>query len=268
MQLATNPTDGTAIAFEQFGDGEPLLLIHGSALSRAVWRGLGYVRAFRDNYRVIIVDLRGHGRSGKPHEQSAYRMPLVLSDLTAVLDTAEAPSAHIVGYSFGARAGFSVLAEHPERALSFVSLGGTYRSPAGSVGELFFDDYDAALGAGGMRAFLDRWSTAAGADIDPHTSAAFLANDPLALRAYFRQVEDEPGLDESVLPGLHAQTLLVAGSADRSRAADSRRAAQLMPNARFALLPGRDHGGTLRPAGEVIGLLREFLSNVSVHSPS
>ena len=72
MSETVNPIDGTPIAFDERGEGPPLLLVHGSALSRSIWRGFGYLAALQDRYRVISIDLRGHGRSGKPHEPEAY----------------------------------------------------------------------------------------------------------------------------------------------------------------------------------------------------
>ncbi|WP_185204213.1 alpha/beta fold hydrolase [Glaciihabitans sp. INWT7] len=262
MSETVNPIDGTRIAFDVRGEGTPVLLVHGSALSRSIWRGFGYVAALQDRYRVIAIDLRGHGRSGKPHETEAYRMPLVLADILAVLDAVEAPAAHLFGYSFGARAGFSLADSHPHRLLSLISAGGTYRAPGGSVSELFFPGYDGALGAGGMRGFLDGWAAHAGAPIDPQTSAAFLANDPLALRAYFRRVELEPGIPDARLAELAVPTLLLAGTRDHERYLDSERAATLMPNATFRALPGRTHGNTLRPAAEVLDAVIPFLASL------
>ena len=262
MSETVNPIDGTRIAFDARGEGPPLLLVHGSALSRSIWRGFGYVASLQDRYRVIAIDLRGHGRSGKPHETEAYRMPLVLADILAVLDAVEAPAAHLFGYSFGARAGFSLADSHPERMLSLISAGGTYRTPGDSVAELFFPGYDAALGAGGMAGFLDGWAAHSGAPIDPQTSAAFLANDPLALRAYFRQVEREPGIADARLALLETPTLLLAGTRDRERYLDSERAAVLMPHASFRALTGRAHGDTLSPSAEVLAAVIPFLASL------
>jgi pimeloyl-ACP methyl ester carboxylesterase len=259
----TNPIDGTLISYDVRGDGPPLVLVHGSGLSRSIWRGFGYTAALRDEYRVIALDLRGHGRSGKPHDSDSYRMQLVVADILAVLDAAGAAAAHYVGYSFGARAGFSLAAAHPERMLSFVSAGGTYRAPGGSVAEVFFPGYDEVLGRDGMPGFLAGWSAHSGRPIDPQTSAAFLANDADALRAYFRQVEREPGIPEDRLSSIGTPTLLLAGSLDRPRYVDSERAAAVMPSARFVPLPGRDHGNTLRPAAEVLAAVSPFLGSVA-----
>lgn len=254
-----NPADGVELSYDVVGDGDPILLIHGSALSRAIWRGFGYTKALRDNYRVVTMDLRGHGRSGKPHAQDAYAMDVLAADALAVLDAAGAPQAHFGGYSVGSRIGYALAVAAPERLLSLTTLAGTFRIQPGSVGKLFFPGYDAALGEGGMPAFVAGWEQQMGHAVDAQTKAAFLANDATALQAYFRQTEAEPAIDEAAVAAIGLPALLLAGTADRERLADSRRAAELMPHARVVELPGRNHGTTLFPAQPILDEWLPFL---------
>lgn len=259
---ATNPHDGVRIAWDSVGatDRETVLLVHGSALSKAIWRGLGYVAALAEQYRVITMDLRGHGRSAKPHERADYQLELVLADVLAVLDDAGVPQAHYLGYSFGARVGFSLGSVAPERMASFVSLAGSYRITPGSIGELFFPGYDAALASGGMDAFIAGWEGRIGRPVDPVTRMAFKANDPVALRAYFAQTETGEGVAEAALREFGVPTLLFAGTRDVRRLTDSHRAAGLMPDARVIELPGRDHGKTLVPSAPVLAEVLPFIA--------
>lgn len=252
MAETRNALDGTTISYDVSGTGPAVVLLHGSALSRAIWRGLGYVKALH-GFTVVRIDLRGHGRSAKPHESTAYAMDLLVADVLAVLDAAGLAHAAVVGYSFGARVGFSLAATARERVEKLVTLGGTFRPQSGQVAKVFFDGYLDALRTGGMRAFVD------GQRLDPQTRAAFMANDPLALVACFERTEVEPGLEESVLPDLDLPALLLAGTRDRERYLDSRRAAELMPNARFVPLEGRTHGSTLFPPDEVLAEMLPFL---------
>lgn len=252
MAETRNPRDGTTISYDVTGQGPAVVLLHGSALSRAIWRGLGYVKAL-DGFTVVRIDLRGHGRSGKPRESAAYAMDLLVADVLAVLDAERLAGAAVVGYSFGARVGFSLAATAPGRVGKLVTLGGTFRPQAGQVAKVFFDGYLDALRTGGMQAFVD------GQQLDPQTRAAFMANDAAALAAYFERTEAEPGLEEAALPGLDLPALLMAGTRDRERYLDSRRAAELMPDARFVALQGRTHGSTLFPAGEVLAEMLPFL---------
>jgi pimeloyl-ACP methyl ester carboxylesterase len=256
---AVNPADGSRIAYSSTGAGEPLLLVHGSGLSQAIWRGFGYTKAFADSYRVLTVDLRGHGRSAKPHRPQDYAMDLVVADLEAVLDAAGAGSCHYFGYSFGARAGFALAAAAPARLRSFVSAGGTYGIAPGSIAAVFFPGWEAALRDGGMEGFVAGWEGHLGARLDPATRTAFLVNDAGALAAYFRRTESEPGLPESALPGIEVPTLLLAGSDDGPRLADSTRAAELMPAAELVVLAGRNHATTLAPAAAVLDAVVPFL---------
>lgn len=258
MAEALNPIDGTRISFDATGEGPAVVLLHGSALSRAIWRGLGYVGALADAHTLVRIDLRGHGRSDKPHDAGAYAMPLVAGDVLAVMDAAGLDRASVVGYSFGARVGFALAASAPGRVERLATLGGAYRPQAGQVARVFFDGYAEALRDGGMPGFVEGM-VAAGRDVDPATRAAFLANDPLALGAYFEATEAAPGLSEPLLHQLTMPALLMAGTRDPARLEESRHAATVMPNARFIELPGRTHAGTLHPSGDVLEHLVPFL---------
>jgi pimeloyl-ACP methyl ester carboxylesterase len=261
MGEAFNAVDGARISFQESGAGPAIVLVHGSGLSRAIWRGLGYTKAFEERFHVVALDLRGHGRSDKPQHEDAYSMDLLVGDILAVLDAAGVQAAHYLGYSAGARVGFSLLASSPGRVRTFISAAGTYRSPAGQIESIFFPGYDQALDRGGVPEFLRQWSNASGREIDPQTAAAFLANDAAALRAYFRRSEDEPGIPEADLRKMETPTLLLAGTEDPLRHADSERAARLMPTAQFHALPGRNHGQTLIPAGPVVDLVNSFIAS-------
>lgn len=258
MPRLCSPSDGTTISYDVTGSGPPVVMLHGSALSKAIWRGLGYVKALQEEFTVVRVDLRGHGLSGKPHDAGAYRMPTLTDDVLAVMDELDLPNAHLVGYSMGARIGFALAAAAPERALSLTSLGGTYRAQSGQIEKVFFPGYLQALRTGGMQAFIDGQQRD-GSDLGAETRAAFRANDPEAIAAYFEQSESESGLGEDTLASMTLPTLLMAGTLDAPRHADSERAARLMPDARFVPLPGRGHGNTLAPAEPVLSELLPFL---------
>ncbi|WP_369044777.1 alpha/beta fold hydrolase [Sinomonas sp. P10A9] len=261
MSTTQNPADGTEISYDAAGSGPAVVLLHGSALSRAIWRGLGYVKAL-DGFTVVRIDLRGHGRSGKPDHAAAYRMPRHTGDVLAVLDAEGIPRAHVAGYSLGSRVAFSLAATAPDRTTSLTALGGTFRPQRGEVAKVFFPGYLEALESGRIEAFVEGLD-AAGKRLDPATRQAFLANDPAALAACFAGTEEDPGLPEAVIAQLALPALLMAGTRDPQRLEDSRRAAQLMPNARFIELPGRTHAGTLAPAGPILDELVPFLRAAS-----
>lgn len=254
-----NPDDGTEIAYEVSGYGEPLLLVHGSGLSKGTWRGLGYIRDLERDFTVIALDLRGHGRSGRPHDVAAYTTAAFVADVDAVLDAAGAGPVHYVGYSFGARIGLRIASEQPARLRTLTTIGGSYGMMRGQIGATFFPAWREALGEGGMDEFLRRWSIARGGEVDPATALAFRANDPIALRAFFEAAEAQPELGMEATAKIDVPTLLIAGTDDVKRYRQSQEAARRMPRARFFELVGQDHGSSILPVDEVTDLIRTFL---------
>jgi pimeloyl-ACP methyl ester carboxylesterase len=69
------------------------------------WRERGYTNVLGDDYRLILIDARGHGRSDKPHEPEAYVRELRATDVVAVLDDLGIGKTNYFGYSMGGRIG-------------------------------------------------------------------------------------------------------------------------------------------------------------------
>jgi pimeloyl-ACP methyl ester carboxylesterase len=70
------------------GEGPSIVLAHGISGNTTFWRGFGYLDQLRDEFRVILFDARGHGKSDKPYEAAAYDHRLMAGDVLAVLDAA------------------------------------------------------------------------------------------------------------------------------------------------------------------------------------
>ena len=110
-------SDGLALAYESFGDGLPVLCIHGFASSGKVnWIDTGWVETLTEaGYRAITLDNRGHGQSEKPHDPEAYYPRDMANDAVALLDHLKIGRAAILGYSMGARISAFMAFEHEER---------------------------------------------------------------------------------------------------------------------------------------------------------
>src|SRR3712207_4870218 len=93
--------DDTRIYYEVEGAGPPLVLLHGLSDSLASWRDYGFVAGLASDYRLILIDARGHGRSDKPHDPNAYGHAQRAADVAAVLDDLAIDRAHFLGYSLG-----------------------------------------------------------------------------------------------------------------------------------------------------------------------
>lgn len=98
-------SDGLSLAYQSFGEGFPVLCIHGFASSGKVnWIETGWVETLtRAGYRAITLDNRGHGDSDKPTDPELYYPALMAKDAVALLDHLGIERAVILGYSMGAR---------------------------------------------------------------------------------------------------------------------------------------------------------------------
>jgi pimeloyl-ACP methyl ester carboxylesterase len=117
--------DGTEINYIDEGIGAPVVLVHGFASSlHGNWRAPGIVDAIvAAGRRVIALDCRGHGRSGKPHDPAAYGGTAMGDDVIALMDHCGVATADLVGYSMGSFISTSLLLRCPERFRSVVLAG-------------------------------------------------------------------------------------------------------------------------------------------------
>jgi pimeloyl-ACP methyl ester carboxylesterase len=121
---------GVKIHYHVEGKGEPVLLIHGFPTNaRLQWMTSGVFKALARDHRVIAMDVRGLGESGKPSDPKKYGTEMV-EDAVRLLDHLKIDKAHVVGYSMGALITGKLLETHPDRLLS-ATLGGTGVFPEG-----------------------------------------------------------------------------------------------------------------------------------------
>ncbi len=113
--------DGCQLHYEEYGQGAPLLLVHGLGSSTLDWEEQTSVLAA--HYRVIAIDLRGHGRSDKPVEH--YSIAGFAEDVAALIEHLKLEPVHLVGISMGGMIGFQLGVERPEllRSLTIVNSG-------------------------------------------------------------------------------------------------------------------------------------------------
>src|SRR5260221_9756169 len=93
--------DGVGIDYEVVGQGHPVVLLHGWPASGRLWRHQVPALAAA-GFQVVVPDLRGYGRSGKPEAVEAYSLPVVTGDVLAILADLNIARAHLVGHDWGA----------------------------------------------------------------------------------------------------------------------------------------------------------------------
>lgn len=111
--------EGCTLHYEEYGQGEPLVLLHGLGSSCQDWEL--QVPVLSGHYRVILMDIRGHGRSDKPAD--GYQIATFSADLLALLEHLHTGPVHFVGLSMGGMVGFQFAVDHPQwlRSLCIVN---------------------------------------------------------------------------------------------------------------------------------------------------
>jgi len=268
--------DGTRLHVETLGEGPALLLLHGWSRASADLRPLA--EALAPRARVILPDLRGHGRSAP----APLSLGLLAADLAAVV-AAEAPDglALLAGWSLGGQVALAALSAHPAlragvRALALLGAtprftkgdGWPHGQPARAVeglalrvrrqpGKAFARFLDDCLAPGEAEALGAARLAALHAAQPPDPAAALAGLEVLAsadLRADLRA-----GLAALALPAL-----VIHGEADAIvPVAAGRALAAALPAARLATLPGAGHAPFLARQAEVAALLSGLLAEAA-----
>lgn len=127
MPYASNALDACRVYFEDDGgDGTPVVFLGGFLDTVDLVRGSPLAQALHElpeEFRLVYVDHRGHGRSDNPHDAEAYAMRLRVADAVAVLDELGLERAHFVGISWGGRLAFGIGEHAQDRARSLVIVG-------------------------------------------------------------------------------------------------------------------------------------------------
>jgi pimeloyl-ACP methyl ester carboxylesterase len=182
---------GVPIHYEVLGTGTPVLLIHGVAINgRGNWSMGDIIDRLAKTNQVIVMDVRGHGRSGKPHDTKDYGLEMV-QDVVRLLDHLKIEKAHVVGYSMGGLITMKLATESPNRLLSACVCAAGWLRPDQEEAPEFIAAVAESLEAGkGLLPLLERLHPGD----DPATKAQIFAtntflksaNDPKALAAVFR----------------------------------------------------------------------------------
>ena len=108
---------GIELAYEIYGEGRPILLIHGFASSGIInWVETGWVEALNKvGWQAITLDNRGHGKSRKLYDPKLYFAHDMADDAARLLDRLGHATLPVMGYSMGARILAFLAVRHPER---------------------------------------------------------------------------------------------------------------------------------------------------------
>ena len=234
--------DGVEIHYETHGPtgdnngAPPILLSHGYGATCRMWDG--QVAAFADRYRLVLWDMRGHGRSGDPADPARYSHALSVGDMAAVLDACGIERAIIGGLSLGGVMSLAFHLAHPERvrALMLFDTGPGFRNP--EARRQWNERAEARareLEAKGLPESVGGAETRLGR----HRSAQGLAG---AARGMLTM---QDGSLIGSLPNIAVPTLVLVGAEDRHFLAAADYMAAKIPGAQKVVIPDAGHAANL-----------------------
>ena len=249
--------NGIEIDYEDTGRGRAVLLSHGFSATRRMWTGQH--EAFRDRYRVISWDMRGHGQTEAPDDPAQYSHPLTVADMKGLLEHLGIRRAVIGGLSLGGTMSLEFYVAHPEmvEALVICDSGPGYRN---AEAREKWNERARKRAEGFETRGLDELSTRSreAQEARPyHRSAQGLAH---AARGMLAQ-KDARVMD--TLPSIAVPTLVIVGDRDEPFVAPCEYMAKKIPGARKVVIPNAGHAVNLDQPAAFNAAVAGFLDSIA-----
>jgi pimeloyl-ACP methyl ester carboxylesterase len=133
-------SNGVQIRYVEQGAGSPVVMLHGyTGTADRHFIANGVFADVAKDHRAIAMDLRAHGKSGKPHDPRMYGDEMA-NDVVRLLDHLEIRRAHILGYSLGAMIAGRLVTTHADRLLSVAFIGHHPERTISDADQKFIDD--------------------------------------------------------------------------------------------------------------------------------
>jgi surfactin synthase thioesterase subunit len=114
-------TDGINIFYSIYGSGIPIILLHGFPNDQNMWNDLGWTRYLEKKWKVILIDIRGCGKSDKPENEKYYSIENHINDIKCILNNENLENPVIWGWSLGASIAFQYSSKN--RCRSIIGCG-------------------------------------------------------------------------------------------------------------------------------------------------
>jgi pimeloyl-ACP methyl ester carboxylesterase len=215
--------NGIRTWYDEHGDGEPLVLMHGGLVdARFFEKNIG---ALAEHFHVYTPERRGHGHT--PDVEGPINYDLMTEDTIAFLDAVIGGPAHLVGHSDGAFVAMQVAMRRPELANKLVLISGGFNKSgeAGDgAGEFDVDEVTQFLGP-------------AYGEVSPDGEEHF----PVVAQKIADMAANEPNLDQSELAAVKSRTLVMFSDDDLMTLDHAVAMYDTIPDAELAVVPGTSH---------------------------
>jgi pimeloyl-ACP methyl ester carboxylesterase len=234
--------DGTKIWYEVRGAGEPVVLVHGFIVNGESWKRTAlYTDLLKAGYQVITFDMRGNGRSDKPHEASSYANDAEAKDIMGLLNTLKVKKYTVVGYSRGSiiTASLLVLDKRIKKAV-LGGMGTDFTNPEWPRRKMFY------------RA-LSGDSVPELAQMVSYVKKSGLDQQALALLQ-----KEQPSTSKEILKKVQQPVLVICGSEDSDNG-NAAALATLFTHGVYKTTPGDHNNASKTPefSAAIIGFLKE-----------
>lgn len=222
VAYGTNPeageyatVNGIRLYYETYGQGEPLLLLHGN--SQNIKEYTQQIDYFKDKYRVIAVDTRGHGRSAT--DTTRYTYHLFAKDMKVLLDHLKLDSVNILGWSDGGNTGLIMAMQYPRKVKKLAIMGANVFINKDAVQSMVFT---------GIDRLLKELATDSSAKARTQTRLLHL-------------LLEEPNMRFEDLTAIHCPVLVMAGENDLILDKHTRSIAQHIKRSQLVIFPQGSH---------------------------
>ncbi len=229
--------NGINFYYEIYGDGEPLILIHGNGDSIAGMTA--QIEYFSKKYRVIVADSRGHGKSGLNIDHLNYEQ--MMEDWNGLLDHLSITNTHIFGWSDGGILGLLLAIKYPEKINKMAIMGTNLRPDQTAVQPWAKPMLEDAV-----------------REVEEMIAKKDVSKDWAIQKQLLKLVMTQPNIETSQLHKIKTPVLVIAGDRDVIREEHTIEIFQNLENSQLAILPGHTH---FAPAIDPISfneLLRAF----------
>lgn len=264
MMLAQ--VNGMTLAFNDQGNGFPLVFLHAFPLNRSMWTE--QENALSSQFRVMTIDLRGHGESDAPLWH--YTLDQAADDVCGLLDHLSIKQAVFVGLSMGGYILFAFYRKYAERVKGMVLADTRAQADTEDGKRARFEMAQIAYKRGSsaiadimIPKLLSPGTIQTRPELVQRVRGMIEGNQVSGIAGDLMAMAQRP---DSVpfLQQIHCPTQIIVGELDApTPPADARLMAESIPNARLAIIPGAGHLSNLEQPDRFNEILRAFVSTAT-----
>ena len=262
MKARINDID---LAYSDEGQGPPVVFLHAFPLNRTMWEP--QVAALSDRYRVVTIDLRGHGESDAPMWR--YTLDQFADDVHGLLEHLGIARATFVGLSMGGYILFALYRKHPEpfQALVLADTRATADTPEAkaarfSMAQIAYRRGVSVIADLMLPKLLSPASCEHRTDLRDHLRGIITGNQVSGIVGDLMAMEERPD-STPLLPAISVPTLVIVGEEDLASPPEEVEAmAKQIPGATFVRISLAGHLSNMENPGAFNAALLSFLTSV------